>query len=122
MQKVARVFVVFVAAALVAGTVPVRAQDQPAPPGQSKEPAPATQASVAQGQLLRVDPNAKAIEIRSSEGTQMQFRYTDDTKVTGADKGVSGLATMAGSSVTVHFSKQGQDNIATEIEVQAAKK
>jgi hypothetical protein len=25
----------------------------------------------------------------------MQFRYTDETKVIGADKGVAGLATMA---------------------------
>ena len=135
MKKLARAFVVFAAVTLVVGAIPVAAQDQarePAPPSSqappsqtppsSQTPPAQAQANVAQGQLLRVDPNAKVIEIRSSESSQMQFKYNDQTKVTGADKGVAGLATMSGSTVRVHFTKQGQDNIATEIEVEAAKK
>jgi hypothetical protein len=51
----------------------------------------------------------------------MQFRYTDATKVTGASESVSGLATMSGADVTVRFTKQQQDNIATEIQVQQKK-
>jgi hypothetical protein len=51
----------------------------------------------------------------------MQFSYTDATRITGADKGVAGLATMTGSSLTIHYTKKGQDNVATEIEVQAKK-
>jgi hypothetical protein len=130
MKKLARAFVVFAAVTLVVGAIPVAAQDQarePAPPSSqapppSQTPPAQAQANVAQGQLLRVDSNAKVIEIRSSESSQMQFKYNDQTKVTGADKGVAGLATMSGSTVRVHFTKQGQDNIATEIEVEAAKK
>jgi len=67
---------------------------------------------------LRVDVNAKTLAIRSSDGNQMQFRYTEQTKVVGGDKSVAGLATMAGSPVTIRYTKQGADNVATEIEVQ----
>ena len=87
--------------------MPVLAQEQ------AKEAA-----TVAQGQLLRVDVNAKTLAIRSSDGNQMQFRYTEQTKVVGGDKSVAGLATMAGSPVTIRYTKQGADNVATEIEVQ----
>ena len=45
------------------------------------------------------------------------FKYTDDTKVIGGDKGVAGLATMKGSRVTVTFKTEGTDRIATQIEV-----
>ena len=48
----------------------------------------------------------------------MQFRYTDQTKVSGAQEGVAGLATMTGVQVTVRFARQQQDNVATEINVQ----
>jgi hypothetical protein len=86
----------------------------------AQEPRP-QEPSIAQGQLLKVDANAKTIAIRSAQGAQMQFNYTDDTKVVGADQGVAGLATMSGADVTVHFVKKGQDNIATQIEVQQKK-
>ena len=52
----------------------------------------------------------------------MSFRYTDQTKVTGASEGVSGLATMSGADVTVQYTKQGQENIATSIAVSPPKK
>jgi YD repeat-containing protein len=80
-------------------------------------PALAQEPSIAQGQLVRVDANAKTIAIRTPQGTQMQFSYTDDTKVTGADESVAGLATMAGADLTVHYTKKQQDNVATQIEV-----
>ena len=107
MQKVTHALVVLAAIALFAGVMPVLAQEQ------AKEAA-----TVAQGQLLRVDVNAKTLAIRSSDGNQMQFRYTEQTKVVGGDKSVAGLATMAGSPVTIRYTKQGADNVATEIEVQ----
>ncbi len=107
MHKVTRALVVLAAIALFAGVMPVLAQEQ------AKEAA-----TVAQGQLLRVDVNAKTLAIRSSDGNQMQFRYTEQTKVVGGDKSVAGLATMAGSPVTIKYTKQGADNVATEIEVQ----
>src|SRR5436309_1751918 len=89
MQKVTHALVVLAAIALFAGVMPVLAQEQ------AKEAA-----TVAQGQLLRVDVNAKTLAIRSSDVNQMQFRYTEQTKVVGGDRSVAGLATMAGSPVT----------------------
>jgi hypothetical protein len=80
-------------------------------------PAVAQEPSIAEGQLLRVDANAKTLMIRTADRTQMQFIYTDDTKVTGADDSISGLATMTDAAVTVSYIKKQQDNIATKIEV-----
>jgi hypothetical protein len=75
-----------------------------------------------QGQLVRVDTKANVLEIRTTAGAAMSFRYTDQTKVTGASEGVSGLATMSGADVTVQYTKQGQENIATSIAVSPPKK
>jgi len=69
------------------------------------------------GELVRVDTTAKTISVRPEKGDAMVFTYNDATKVTGAGD-VAGLATMAGSNVTVHFAKQGQTNLASQIEVQ----
>lgn len=82
----------------------------------------AQEPSIAEGQLLRVDANAKTLMIRTADGTQMQFIYTDDTTVTGADDSISGLATMTGAAVTVSYMKKQQDNIATNIEVKKTTK
>jgi len=60
--------------------------------------------------LLDVDNKASTVRIKTETG-EMSFRYTDATKVTGAQKGVSGLATMTGSDVVVMFQKDGQMNV-----------
>ncbi len=73
-------------------------------------------AEVATGELVRVDTSAKTISIRAEGGNAMVFAYTDATKVTGGEN-VAGLASMAGTSVSVHYTKQGQNNVASEIEV-----
>ena len=97
---------------------------QPARPDAPARPeAPGAQAqasATAQGELLDVDAKASTITVKSSDN-EMKFKYDDQTKVTGAPKGVAGLATMAGSQVTVQYKKDGQTNIATSIEVRAAK-
>jgi hypothetical protein len=86
---------------------------QPAKPMQA-EKAPAT---TLQGDLLSVDPEAKTVTIKPASGADQVFKYGDDTKVIGGDKGVAGLATMKGSKVTVTFKTEGRDRIATQIEV-----
>jgi YD repeat-containing protein len=101
MRTTKRALLVLTAVVLTFGVIPALAQG----PG------------IAEGQLLKVDANARTVAIRTAEGTQMQFTYTEDTKVTGAGESVSGLATMAGTEVTVHFIKKQQDNVATQIEV-----
>src|SRR5262245_8997642 len=109
-------FVVLATVLLIAGALPTFAQD--AGGGGRAQQAPP---SVASGELVKIDTAAKTIVIKTESDPQMQFSYTDATKVTGADKGVAGLATMTGSSLTVHFTKRGQTNVATEIEVQPKK-
>jgi YD repeat-containing protein len=101
MQSTKRTLLILAAVLLMVGSVTALAQES----------------SIAQGQLVKVDANAKTIAIRTPQGTQMQFSYTDDTKVTGADESVAGLATMAGADLTVHYTKKQQDNVATQIEV-----
>lgn len=100
-----RMLIAVAAVALLAGALPALGQE----------------ASMARGQLVRVDAKANTIDVRTTAGTDMQFRYTAETKVTGASEGVSGLATMTGADVTVHYAKQGQDNIATAIDVSPKK-
>jgi hypothetical protein len=96
-------------------TAPAPHVVQSAPPAQAP---PQTQ--TAQGELLDVDGKASTFTIKAPT-TELTFRYNDQTKVTGDQKGVSGLATMTGSQVTVQFRKDGQMNLATSIDVRAAK-
>jgi hypothetical protein len=77
------------------------------------------QTQTAQGELLDVDGKANTLTIKTATG-EMSFRYNDATKVTGAQKGVSGLATMTGSDVVVMFRKDGQVNMATSVDVKGA--
>jgi hypothetical protein len=90
-----------------------QAPAQPSAPAQAQK-APAT---MLQGDLLAVDPDAKTVTIQPAQGADQVFKYNDDTKVVGGDKGVAGLATMKGSKVTVTFKTEGKDRIATQIEV-----
>ena len=113
-------FATFVMAGPALAQTPGQAA-QPAQPGQAKPTQPAEQpkapATSVQGDLLRVDPEAKTITIQPAQGADQEFKYTDDTKVVGGDKGVAGLATMKGSKVTIQFKAQGSDRVATQIEV-----
>jgi ABC-type amino acid transport substrate-binding protein len=102
------------AAVLLIAAIPAFAQDAGA---RQQQPA----ASVASGELVKIDTSAKTIVIKTESDPQMQFSYTDATKITGADKGVAGLATMTGSSLTIRYTKKGEDNVATEIVVQPKK-
>jgi hypothetical protein len=106
-----RYSLVVLAALLILGAMPALAQQKPAPGGQQE-------ADVASGELQKVDTTARTIAIRTAAGSQMQFSYTDETRVAGADKGVAGLATMSGTPVTIRFTKKDQVNVAISIEVQ----
>ena len=121
--------------AVVAATLALVAYTQASPQAQQPEPlrltapaphviqaAPPAQAQIqtAQGELLDVDGKASTLTIKTQTG-EMTFRYNEETKVTGAQKGVSGLATMTGSQVTVQFRKDGPINVATSIDVRAGK-
>jgi hypothetical protein len=85
-------------------------------------PAQAAQTtSTAQGELVNVDAKASTIAIKTSVGN-MEFRYDNQTKITGSQSGAAGLATMTGSQVTVQYRKEGSTNFATSIDVRASEK
>ena len=81
------------------------------PPAQAQ-----VQTQTAQGELLDVDGKASTFTIKT-QSSEMTFRYNDQTKVTGAQKGVTGLATMTGAQVVVMYRKDGELNVATSIDV-----
>ena len=96
------------------------AQQQARPGDQAPAPAqaaPAPAPAMAAGELTKVDTAAKTISIKTEQGGEMKFTYTDATKVVGAD-GVAGLATTSGAKVIVKYRSQGQNMVATEVEVQ----
>jgi len=109
--------VVFLATLALAIAGLVQAQDKPAAPP-SAQGAQAT--STTSGELTDVDAKAATIVVKTATD-EMKFRYDDQTKVTGAQKSVAGLATMKGSDVTVQYKKEGANNIATSIDIHADK-
>lgn len=73
------------------------------------------------GELVSLDAQTKTLLVKTETGSEMKFSCTDTTEILGADKGASGLATMSGSKVTVHYSVLGTTNTANKIEVTAKK-
>ena len=135
MNTTSRVLVALGAVTLMAGSA--LAQQAPAAPPQAPPsavspaippaaPAPAPASSQAQadtltasGELVSVDSKASTLSVKTATN-EMTFKYDDDTKISGAAKAVSGLATMAGSQVTVRYKKDGAANLATSIDVKPA--
>ena len=116
MLNTRRAFTAVAALVLAGGMIAALAAQQQ--PGQQPGRDQAQQESIARGELVSVDTNAKTLSVRTDK-TDMQFIYDDRTEVTGAKEGVAGLASVKGSQVTVHFTRQGQSNIASKIEVSA---
>jgi hypothetical protein len=110
MESTRRALMALATLALMIGAVRILAFQQPAP-GQPE--------LIARGELLSVDTVAKHLSIRTTEKIDMQFRYTEQTEVTGAKEGSAGLATVTGAQVTVHFTREGPVNVATKIEVRS---
>ena len=71
-------------------------------------------ASIVQGELLKVDPASKTLWVKTAEG-EMEFRYNDQTQISGSEGGAEGLATQSGAQVKVHF--DAASKTATRIEV-----
>lgn len=88
------------------------AQAPAAPAGQAQKP------ETAKGELKSVDAQKMTLTLDSGQ----TFQYTSSTKVTGAQGGVAGLASMSGREVTIDYETKGADRIATMITVAAEKK
>ncbi len=82
----------------------------------------ATLARHVTGELVKVDSDLMEMTIKAADDKEHTFRYTDATKVEGADEQVSGLATKAGQLVTVHFIEgAGDARIATKVKFDTKK-
>jgi hypothetical protein len=136
MQTFKRTFVMLSAVGLLSVPAYVAAQDpQPQPPSQPSTPAPrpepapaapmpsdapSAKSTTVKGELVSVDDVAKSITIKDDKGAEQKFTYDDKTDVSGAREGIAGLATRAGSKVTVKFTEGAAGKLATKIEVQRA--
>lgn len=101
----------------VPSPAPIQAptQDERQPP-QIDMRAVTPEKTTAKGSLVRVDTDSMMLIIKGADDEEQQFRYTDATKVVGAQEQVSGLSTKAGSLVTVHFIQgAGETRIATKV-------
>jgi hypothetical protein len=81
--------------------------------GQAQQ-APA--AATAQGEIVSVDVTAKTLVLKPATGQNMEFSYTDQTKINGANS-TAGLATMEGSQATVKYTTKDRVQTATEIQI-----
>jgi hypothetical protein len=91
-------------------------QDRPAGPPQDK---PAAQAEKTfDGQLTKVDAAKKIISVKGAgNAPEMNFAYTDQTQVVGPQKDVQGLASQAGAQLKITYRDQGENHVATKIEI-----
>jgi hypothetical protein len=85
----------------------------PAQAGESRS----ARAEKSTGELVKVDAVAKKLTIKGADGIETDFAYSDATEVAGGQDGVAGLATKAGTKVTVHFKSDMGTKTATKIEV-----
>lgn len=74
----------------------------------------------AQGELLRVNTDARTFVIKTDDGAEMEFMYNSETEISGAQEGVAGLATQSGNHVTVHFQDEEEGRLATRIEIESS--
>ena len=110
----------FVAALSLSAFAQAPASQAPAAQA-AASPAPAAQAQkseTAKGELKSVDTDKMTLTLASGE----TFQFTSSTKVSGAQGGVAGLASMSGREVTINYSAKGGDRVATAITVGAEKK
>ena len=110
-----------------APTVPAPTQQAPTVDDRERPPVelPAEAAdakTMATGRLVRVDTDDMTIVIKGADDQEQKFRYTDNTKVIGAQEQVSGLSTKAGSLVTIHFTEGATGTrIATKVQFDTKK-
>jgi len=111
-QRAVIVFAGLAVLALLVGIAPTFASQEPQP----RQPQPI------QGDLVRVDTDAKALTVKVADGTEVQFQYNDSTEISGTTD-AAGLATMKEGRVTVHFTEDAttKAKLATRIIVEPRK-
>lgn len=76
--------------------------------GQRTQEYGSQQTSSFRGELVDVDTTQQKLTVRNSQGEEMEFSYSQQTEVSGADQSVAGLATKSGSMITIEYSEQGE--------------
>ena len=93
----------------------VASAQQPAPPAtqqeRAKDPEPIT------GEIASVDTANKTLAVKNGSDSVIKFSYSEETQIVGAENGPEGLATRAGTNVTVTYTVHGTANVAVKIEV-----
>jgi Cu/Ag efflux protein CusF len=113
-QRASALFAGLAVLALVVAAVPALA-------AQERQPSQPQSQSI-QGDLVKVDAEAKVLTVKGADGAEVQFQYNDRTEISGA-KGAAGLATMKEGRVTVHFTEDAKTKakLATRIIVEPPK-
>ncbi len=121
-------FPAIAAALFLAPTLAAAQAPAPQTPPQSEPPAAAApaqpvpkadaKATVARGELVKVDADGKKITVKGADGVETEFAYTDATEIAGGRDGAAGLATKSGSKVVVQYTSDNGVKTATKIEIQ----
>ena len=113
----------FVAPTLAAAQAPAPQtppQSEPPVAAAPAQPAPKAdaKATVARGELVKVDADGKKITVKGADGVETEFAYNDATEIGGGRDGAAGLATKSGSKVVVEYTSDMGVKTATKIEIQ----
>lgn len=84
---------------------------QPADHSRAKAPDPVT------GEIVSVNTANKTIVVKTGPESELKFAYNEQTEIVGGEKGPEGLATSAGTMVTVTYDVHGTANVAIKIEI-----
>jgi Cu/Ag efflux protein CusF len=113
-----RLMMFVLAVAVVFATGQLASAQDPQPAAPAEQEATEQETLMAEGELVSVDTEAKTLTIKKADGSEMQFSYSDATEISGAQDEAAGLATEAGSQVTVHYTSEGETHTASQIRVQ----
>ena len=119
MKKVLALTAVCVTVLLVVMPL-ANAQDKGAPPEKGAPPQAAEK--VFQGQLAKVDADAKQIIVKGANNQEMTFDYTEATQVLGPERNVQGLAGKTGADLKISYRDAAGKHLATKIETAEPKK
>ena len=110
----------FAVLALAMGPATALAQEPQQPPAPAPQAEQPRQPAPIEGDLVRVDAEAKKIVVKTADAGDVEFVYDENTEVTGAKDGAAGLVTMKEGRVTVHFTEDGGTKTATKIVIDPA--
>lgn len=108
-------------ALIIAGALApaIASPQQPAPPATQHERAKEPES--VRGVIASVNTSTKTLVVKTNADSEMTFSVSPETEIVGAEKGEEGLATKAGTIVTVTYTVHGTANVAVKIEVEPKK-